>query len=130
VETIAVLDASVKPGSSGEYPFHIRNPHRLKLKYKLTVTQLFNGEPVEVFPIEYGLRMNNVPLQIEKSTQTGVVLECAEMIFPAESQQNFTLEWEWKFENGNDGLDTALGIEGGSYSLIVQIDAEPVGGAV
>jgi hypothetical protein len=125
--TIAVLDDSIHPNTSGEYEFIVSNSHNVKLSYGFTITEFYNGEEVENnFPLLYRVRMNN-GLLLSEDWHTADEIVFSDLTFMPESEQIFTLEWWWPFESGDDEADTLLGIENGTYHLEFNLTAEVYG---
>ena len=121
--TVAVLDSSIAPGSEGEYVFVLQNPHNVNLVYDFTIKEFYNGTEVSDFPLEFRVRMNNVLLETEKWL-SAEELNYTNMILLPDSTHRFTLEWRWKFENGNDETDTYFGVDNGEYTLQFQMTAQ------
>lgn len=121
--TIAVLDSSIAPGSSGEYVFILENPHNTSLSYSFAIKEFYNGEEVSDFPLEFRVRMNNVLLETEEWL-SAEELQYTEMIMLPDSMHRFTLEWRWQFEQGDDARDTYFGETNGAYTLEFQMTAQ------
>ena len=134
--TIGVFDSTLKPGSSGEYEFVIRNPYNVDLSYSFHIEDKYEGNiETDYFPLTFRLRMNNkrVPADGFSDTDKWLTvdeLRYTELQMPAASDQAFTLEWRWAFESGNDGNDTLLGEDGGKISLILTLTAEQWGNTI
>lgn len=120
---ICVLDNTIHPGTSGSYDFIINNPYNVTLGYHLVITEQYNNQPVEDFPLEFRLKMNNALINTEEWL-SAEELEYNDMMFMPFSSQRFTLEWRWLFESGDDEGDTLLGIENGTYRLVFNMTAE------
>lgn len=123
--TIAVLDDKIMPGSDGEYEFIIRNPHDIRLSYSFTIDERYNDEPVENFPLEYRVRVNNALIGSEQWL-SAAGLHFDDLLLMAESDYLVTLEWRWQFEGENNAVDTRFGEDGGKYSLEFVLTAEAV----
>ena len=121
-ETIAVFDDRIAPGSSGKYVFILENPHNVRLNYDFKISEFYNGEEVDNFPIEYRLKMNNV--LISDGWLKASELRYYEIEMLPESTHSFTLEWRWRFESGNDEVDTYFGQSNGEYSLVFNMTAQ------
>ncbi len=121
--TIAVLDDSIAPGSSGEYVFILNNPHNQSLSYDFKIKEFFNGAEVSNFPLEFRIKMNNALLESDKWL-SAEELNFNDLIMLADSDQRFALEWRWQFDGGNDVLDTYFGSSNGEYSLVFELTAE------
>ena len=121
--TIAVLDKTIAPGTSGEYDFILDNPHNVKILYDFSIIELHNGEVVNNFPMEFRLRMNNVLLESEEWHDIRELCYTDITMLP-NTKHSFTLEWRWLFDGGNDPLDTHFGELGGEYSLQFQMTAQ------
>lgn len=125
---IAVLGDEVSPGESGSYSFVIENPFDAELSYSFKILAVYNGETLneegaDKFPLLFRLKMNNAYI-VTTDWLTTEQLFYSDMIFLADTQQAFTLEWEWPFENGQDDLDTRYGIENGEMALTLTLTAE------
>lgn len=120
---IAVFDNSIFPGSSGEYKFIINNPHNVQLLYDIAIEELYNNEPIDNFPLEFRLRMNN-GLLVTEEWLSSEELKYVDLNFLPNTSQSFTLEWRWLFENGVDSLDTYFGNDNGKYTLVFKLSAE------
>lgn len=119
---VGVLDVRIRPGSSGDYDFVLDNPHNVTIEYSFSLSELYNGEYIGKFPLEYRIKMNNILLG------TGEWVPANELKFDdlhilPESSQIFTLEWRWPFEGDNE-LDTFFGQSNGKYQLVFSLTAE------
>lgn len=123
--TIAVLDETIAPGTSGEYEFVLNNPHNISILYDFSIIEIYNGESVDNFPMEFRLRMNNVLLETEEWLDASELVYTDMEMLP-NSTHSFTLEWRWRFDGGDDSLDTYFGESNGEYSLQFQMTAESV----
>lgn len=118
----------VSPGESGSYSFVIENPFDAELSYSFKILAVYNGETLneegaDKFTLLFRLKMNNAYI-VTTDWLTTEQLFYSDMIFLADTQQAFTLEWEWPFENGQDDLDTRYGIENGEMALTLTLTAE------
>ncbi len=125
---IAVLGDEVSPGRNGSYSFVIENPLEEELSYSFRIQAVYNGETLsgedaDKFPLLFRLKMNNAYI-VTTDWLTVEQLFYSDMIFLADTQQSFALEWEWPFENGQDDLDTRYGIENGEIALTLTLTAE------
>lgn len=123
--TIAVLKEKIMPGSFGEYDFIIRNPHDVRLSYSFTIDERYNEEPIEGFPLEYRVRVNNVLVGSEQWLPAEE-LSFNDLLFMPQSEYLATLEWRWPFEGKDDALDTNYGWEAGHYTLVLNLTAEAI----
>lgn len=123
--TIAVFDDKIMPGSDGEYEFIIRNPHDIRLSYSFTIGERYNGEPVENFPLEYRVRVNNALIGSEQWL-SAEELHFGDLLLMAQSDYLVALEWRWPFEGENNAVDTQFGADGGEYSLEFELTAEAI----
>lgn len=121
--TIAVLDDTIAPDSSGEYEFILSNPHNISMTYDFSIKELYDGAEITDFPMEFRIKMNNMLLGGEKWLSAEELSFTGLEILP-DSAQRFTLEWRWQFESGNDERDTYFGQSNGEYSLQFQMTAE------
>jgi len=122
-QTVAVFDEQIAPGSSGEYVFVLKNPHNISILYDFKISEYYNGEAVDNFPIEYRVRMNNVLLETDEWL-TANDLQYYEITMLPESTHRFTLEWRWSFNGGDDATDTYFGQTGGDYSIVFHMTAQ------
>ena len=118
---IGVFDKTIHPGSEGEFDFEIINPHAKNIVYEMDVKQYYNGQEVTDFPMFYKLKMNNVYIAGLDNWVSYSSLSFANLIIPDNSTQSFTLEWCWPFESGDDEHDTLLGVDNGSYHIVVSV---------
>lgn len=123
--TIAVLDDKIMPGSDGEYEFIIRNPHDIRLSYSFTIGERYNDGPVENFPLEYRVRVNNALIGSEQWL-SATELHFENLLLMAESDYLVSLEWRWPFEGADNAVDTDFGTDAGEYSLEFVLTAEAV----
>lgn len=102
------LDGKLYPGTTGYYKFNINNPQSYDIDMSLTMSEA--EHEAGAIPFMYRLKAGNkyvagssdTWLDASELTNTGVVL-------PSGTNMEYTLEWEWPFESGNDALDTAIG---------------------
>lgn len=134
-EEIAVFDGRIKPGSSGQITFNIRNRNSYAVKYTLTLTEMIDGISVssydiEGFPMRYRLRSGDFVLAPEgRDFGSASEILLTGYLIPAASEQEFVLEWAWPLDGGDDSLDTLLGSlshqKGGmKYSITATLVAE------
>ncbi len=123
--TVAVLDEIIYPDSKGEYEFIIRNPNDVQLLYEFSIAEYYNGEAAESFPLEYRVRVNNYLIGSEEWLPASE-LHFENLRFVEDSSHVVTLEWRWRFESGNDELDTCFGKDGGRYTLELSLTAESI----
>ena len=118
---IAVFDPTIQPGSSGEYEFYVVNESDITLTYTFTIQEMFNNINVYNFPMQY-----RVLLDEEEVTNwtSGVQLKVTDLVVEPNKRHDFTLEWRWLFESGNDQIDTYFGQDGGQYSIYLNLSAE------
>lgn len=121
---IGVLDSKINPGSMGRYDFILENPHNINLNYSFSIVEVYNGEIVKNFPLEFRIKMNNMLLG-NGEWLSAEDLSFEELYILPSSSQIFTLEWRWPFE-GNNELDTILGQDNGNYQLVFKLVAESV----
>ena len=128
---VAVFDGKILPGSSGEYPFVISNPYGVALDYSFALTPEYEGNVAgtEYFPLTFRLKMNNVLIRTDEWL-TAEELVYKELSVMPNSDQSFTLEWRWAFDNGNDGGDTLIGADGGKISVVLNLTAKQGGNAL
>lgn len=121
---IAVFDNSINPGSIGSYRFDINNKNGRNLLYSFEVIELYNGKDIGNFPMRYRIKMNNIYILNEEKWVTSDKLTFFNLNIADRSTQEFTLEWYWPFESGNDTLDTYFGNTHGMYSIVVNVTAQ------
>lgn len=121
--TIAVFDKKLRPGSSGQYEFALKNPHGYELSYAFSLSPVFSDANGEYFPLKFRLRMNNIIVQTEEWRSIDELM-FSEMYILPETTQTFTLEWSWPFEAGTDSKDTLLGAKGETVSMTLHISAQ------
>ena len=120
--TLKVFDDLIYPGTDGEFSFRVENPHNQRVNYSFEIEPLYNGEPIDDFPIDYRIRLNNGLLNTEAWLDADE-LNYKDLTFLPETEHLITIEWRWLFEQGNDALDTAYGMDNGEYSFIFHITA-------
>ena len=113
--TIAVLDSSIAPGSSGEYKFILENPQNANIIYDFKIKEIYNGQEVTDFPMEFRMKMNNVLLSEDWVSAEQLTFTDLELV--RDAKVTFTLEWRWSFEGANNEIDTYFGKDNGEYSL-------------
>ncbi len=120
---IAVFGSSVRPGSSGDYEFILRNPHNVAMEYSFYIKPGYEGGEIDHFPLQFRLKMNNVYMASDdwKSVEE---LSFDELVILQDSAQYFTLEWRWPFEAGSDKNDTLIGKDGGKISMELCLTAQ------
>ncbi len=123
--TVAVLDDDIYPDASGTYNFIIRNSYKEKLLYSFSIVEYYNGEVATVSPLEYRVRVSNVPVGTGEFVPSEE-LHFEEVTFMPESDHLVTIEWRWPFESGNDESDTEFGKDGGHISLQLELTAETI----
>ena len=121
--TIAVLDSSIAPDSSGEYEFVLENPHDVSIAYQFSIKEYVNNKEVNDFPLEFRIRMNNVLLESEEWV-SAENLNFSNLVIMPKSASRFTLEWRWQYEGGNDELDTYFGQLNAEYHLEFYMTAQ------
>ena len=118
---IAVFDPSVQPGSSGEYEFYVVNESDITLTYTFTIQEMFNNINVYNFPMQYRVLLDDEEVI---NWTSGVELKVTDLVVEPSKRHEFTLEWRWLFESGNDQVDTYFGQDGGQYSIYLNLSAE------
>ena len=125
-ETIAVFGEKIKPGSGGAYEFKICNQNDTKFIYDFSIKEYYNEEPVNSFPLEYRVHINNEVVG-DGGWLSASELKFEDFISEEQSVCIVTLEWRWPFEGANDDEDTYFGNDGGRYTLELFLTAESVG---
>ncbi len=111
---------TIKPGDKGTYMFMINNPNSSDLK--CTIRFKYNYEDSALLPpINYSLISEGQNLEL---TENEGWFETGNMIINIKSSRSCTIEWEWKFESGEDHKDTLIGISGKRYTITLEIIAE------
>lgn len=125
---IAVFDDSIAPGSSGEYYFDIQNTNGREMAYSFTVVELYNNKEYNEFPMTYRIKMNNMHFTDTENNPYDWVqsdeLHFYDLRIASVSTAQFTLEWYWPYESGNDSLDTYFGNDNGEYSIVIKVTAQ------
>ena len=125
---IAVFDNQIAPGSSGEYYFDIKNNNGREMTYSFEVVELYNNEELNVFPMTYRIKMNNMHFTDTENNPYEWVqsdeLHFYDLRIASVSTAQFTLEWYWPYESGNDSLDTYFGNDNGEYSIVIKVTAQ------
>ena len=119
---IEAFDGLIYPGTTGDFSFRVRNPHDQKVYYSFEIEPLYRGEPVDNFPINYRIRLNNGLLNTEAWLEYDE-LNYKDLTFLPKTEHLITIEWDWPYEQGNDALDTAFGKDNGEFSFIFHITA-------
>ena len=111
---------TIKPGDKGTYMFMINNPNASVLKCKIRFK--YNYEDSALLPpINYSLISEGQNLEL---TENKGWFETGNMIINIKSSRSCTIEWEWKFESGDDHKDTLLGISDKKYTITLEVIAE------
>ncbi len=124
---IGIFPNTIHPGSNGVYTFTIKNTENVPVQYALNLSEMYNDEPISEFPMRYKLKMNNLYIVNTWNKDTwldGNELVYSQLVIPPKSNTDFSLEWEWPFENGQDKEDTDFGVDNGEYSLFLTITAQ------
>lgn len=101
-------DGKLYPGVTGSYAFNIRNPQTYAIALNLTMSEA--DHKAGAIPLLYRLKSGNDYMAGDSDTWlTADELSNSDVVLPADSHMGYTLEWEWPYESGNDGLDTAIG---------------------
>lgn len=118
-ERIDMLPDQIYPGSEGEKEFVLKNPHDDVMVYTFDVSELYNGEPISGFPIEFRMKRGGEALTEYWFDSN----ELGQFTFsvPPHTTYECGIEWRWLFESGNDERDTVYGRENGKYSLDIVI---------
>ena len=111
---------TIKPGDKGTYMFMINNPNSSDLK--CTIRFKYNYEDSALLPpINYSLSSEGQNLALTENEEW---FEAGSVIINKKSSRSCSIEWEWKFENGEDYKDTLIGISGKRYTVTLEITAE------
>lgn len=120
---VKVFDEQIYPGCEGEYEFIINNDSIQKIEYSVDITQYYNGEEVEHFPILYRLKKEYKYLTGNSWVEASE-LSFDELLLTGGKDQTFVLEWKWPFEGESDLEDTLLGYNQGEYYIGINVKAE------
>lgn len=120
---IKVFDEKICPGSEGEYEFIINNDSIQKIEYSVNITQYFNNEEVDDFPIVYRLKKEYKYLTGNNWVEADE-LQFEDLLLTGGKNQTFVLEWKWPFEGESDLKDTLLGYNQGEYYIGIDVKAE------
>ena len=113
---------TIKPGDKGTYMFMINNPNSSDLK--CTIRFKYNYEDSALLPtINYTLNSEGQSLELTENEEW---FEAGSVTVNKKDSRSCFIEWEWKFENGEDEKDTLLGISGKKYTITLEIIAEEV----
>ena len=120
---VAVFGDKVRPGSSGEYEFALRNANEYEMSYAFSLSPQYSDGAPQYFPLQFRLKMNNVLIQTEE--WRGIdELSFENLYILPNTIQSFTLEWRWAFSAGADENDTLLGASDGTVSMILHLNAQ------
>lgn len=102
------VDGKLYPGVTGSYAFNIRNPQTYAIALNLTMSEA--DHKAGAIPLLYRLRSGDDYMAGDSDTWLSAnELSNSDVVLPADSNMEYTLEWEWPYESGDDGLDTAIG---------------------
>ena len=104
-------DNVIAPGTDGNYTFDLKNTASQAADYKVWVEATMKTEDIKI------------PLQVRMSDQNGWLLGSKDKWMDAEDLNGvsttqrveagktaqYTIDWQWPFEQGNDESDTKLG---------------------
>lgn len=121
------------PGSKGYYEFRLENPESFDIVYTVSLEETSFHLPIRYSVVN---DTNNYSyLYRERISSTEKPLRTKEIVIPAESVQNFRIDWEWMYEDWymperDDALDTGaasnLIIADRTYMVSVLIEAAQV----
>jgi hypothetical protein len=133
----------VAPGTSGKYNFSVKNTGSLPLTYYITVKKgTFSADKTEL-PIKLKLAGEDQKVvddstgsdwgTAEYNSEEGLdnyEIKSGEFELAGNSSDEYTLDWNWLYENGSDQTDTDFGnylIDPGynpEYKLTITVHAE------
>jgi len=126
IDLFRPLDGSserrIAPGSKGYYLFKLKNGRSGKVQFTLAIRE--SGFHV---PLKYRITDSETRGELsgwqtaapETETVSGA------LVLEGGTEGTYRIEWQWPFD-GDDRTDTALGREGGTYTLKLTIRAEDV----
>lgn len=125
----------IAPGSNGYYEFRLKNPEKFDIAYNVYIKELSFHLPLRFSVVN---KLDNYSyLYRERVNSDGTPLKTKQIIIPAESEQNFRIDWEWAYEDWfrrkeDDAVDTAAAQketdEERTYMLSVLIEAAQIPG--
>ncbi len=123
----------VAPGSKGYYAFRLENPESFDIVYTVSLEETSFHLPIRYSVVDDTTNYSH--LYRERISGTEKPLRTKEIVIPAESVQDFRIDWEWMYEDWymperDDALDTSaasnLTTAGRTYMLSVLIEAAQV----
>ena len=114
---------TIKPGDKGNYMFMITNPNAADIECTIKFTINYENSAT-LPPIIYTVTSEGKTFEtseIETENENGFMT--AGVIINKKGSRSIILEWDWKFD-GDDTIDTNVGIIGGKYTITIEISAE------
>ena len=114
---------TIKPGDKGNYMFMITNPNAADIECTIKFTLNYeNGTTLP--PISYSVTSEGKTLEtseIDPEDENGFTVK--DVKINKKGSRSVILEWNWGFD-GDDIIDTDVGINGGKYTITIEISAE------
>ncbi|MBQ2736238.1 MAG: hypothetical protein IJP20_02270 [Clostridia bacterium] len=119
---VDVDDKLLAPGTAGSFDFVITNSSEVNAKYSITLAETITGLPGTVaeadFPVEYSTDNAHWSNDIANAVASGTLAMNG-------GNATVTVYWRWAF-NGNDTIDTALGVATPTVTITATINVEQV----
>ena len=123
-------DSVIAPGTGGSYTFYLKNEGNVALDYSVMFTAKLTSNNLRIsadqFPILFRMYNQNGDYVIGDSetwVSIGTLNEILnEGIVGKGSYYYYTLEWNWPYESGNDGMDTYFGTLSSKNDLLLTLD--------
>ncbi len=121
--------SSIQPGDQGYYDFRLENPEDFDITYTVTIKEKTFHLPILYSVVD--LASNRSYLRRERNGDGMEELVSPEITIPAQSVQEFRIEWAWQYRDwldvaADDALDTAAAEGDQPYEVSLRITAEQV----
>lgn len=105
-------DKVIAPGTSNYYDFTIENNGNIPLDYTISIgveAFPYDSEPASKLPLEWRLVDKNGEDVSGWKTYTGTTGVLQVRTLDIYKKDDYTIEWRWQFERGDDEYDTYIG---------------------
>lgn len=102
-------DHVIAPGTSNHYVFTLKNDKNRDVRYQLLISAGNDSE--YQIPVDIGVKdPRGKELVTNGKTRIGEFGDIVQLgSLAANSEESYSIDWEWVFENGTDDYDTMLG---------------------
>ena len=131
--TVTSVDgrAVIAPGTSAEYPLHLRNADKTAIDYEIIPTVTYMSD--YSIPVRFRM-LDDKGNYVIGDASTWVSAEDLSLfsslaLLPEGESAEYCFEWKWDYESGNDSYDTLLGAvsdyENVGLNVKITVRAEP-----